>query len=486
MTIKTINDLPYEVLSKILEETAKLNQRYGVTYTFGLSQPPMPLQTAPLQRYVRGPVPPEMLKWDATASIRLVCWKWHEWALQYALKDVYIRRWKGGERWAELSNRRENYKLYEMIDKPTGTAVYRDPFSSLKRTVQTFAEVPHMASKIRRMWFHGFYTAKTDEMIFEALRSCSNLTSVSLPWTTLRHLDAGAWRRLLLGNGTPLQSLELLAVDPTAQQADDPANQVDLRPLESTLANFSQLRRLKIFGDTTSMPITDRDLFAISRTATQLEEFHLTCISTITIDGVMAVVKASQSTLRVLEHSPRSNDGFFHPHPGSLSQNEHICEILTSCPKLETVSLSVPSMCAALFSNENVRWAGDLQVRALHLCGHEHGKSTYEAQDALQKLLHQARQLIKRRAECHIPKELYIELFFSDFIFEPHASAVHGDFSLAEISSGGTWPESRTPSRKGPYGSTGLYGKDEEEPFERVDEAEFMAGARNNRVSISV
>lgn len=200
----------------------------------------------------------------------------------------------------------------------------------------------------------------------------------------------------------------------------------------------------------------------------------------------MAVVKASQSTLRVLEHSPRSNDGFFHPHPGSLSQNEHICDILTSCPKLETVSLSVPSMCAALFSNENVRWAGDLQVRALHLCGHEHGKSTYEAQDALQKLLNQARQLIKRRAECHIPRELYIELFFSDFIFEPHASAVHGDFSLAEISSGGTWPESRTPSRKGPYGSTGLYGKDEEEPFERVDEAEFMAGARQNRVSISV
>lgn len=142
-----------------------------------------------------------------------------------------------------------------------------------------------MASKIRRMWFHGFYTAKTDEMIFDALRNCSNLTSVSLPWTTLRHLDANAWRRLLVGNGTPLQSLELLAVDPTAQQADDAANQVDLRPLESTLANFSQLRRLKIFGDTTFMPITDRDLFAISRTATQLEEFHLTCISTITIDG---------------------------------------------------------------------------------------------------------------------------------------------------------------------------------------------------------
>jgi len=92
-----INEFPYEILSKILEETARVNARNGPTYTFGLSQPPMPLKTAPLARYVRGPVPPEMLKWDATAALRLVCWQWHEWALGYALGDVYIRRWKGGE-----------------------------------------------------------------------------------------------------------------------------------------------------------------------------------------------------------------------------------------------------------------------------------------------------------------------------------------------------------------------------------------------------
>jgi hypothetical protein len=92
-----INDFPYEVLSKILEEVTKAHIRDGPTYTFGLSQAPMPLQKAPLQRYVRGPVPPELLKWDATSMIRSVCWKWHEWALEYSLKDVYIRRWKGGE-----------------------------------------------------------------------------------------------------------------------------------------------------------------------------------------------------------------------------------------------------------------------------------------------------------------------------------------------------------------------------------------------------
>jgi hypothetical protein len=92
-----IHEFPNEILFKILEETAKANIRDGPTYTFGLSQPPLPLQKGELQRYVRGPVPLEMLKWDATSAIRLVCWRWHEWALGYALKDVYIRRWKGGE-----------------------------------------------------------------------------------------------------------------------------------------------------------------------------------------------------------------------------------------------------------------------------------------------------------------------------------------------------------------------------------------------------
>lgn len=387
------------------------------------------------------------------------------------------------QRWAELSNRRESYGLYELIYKPTGTAVYRDPFASLKHTVTTFTKFPSVAAKIRRMWFHGFYTAETDHLIFESLKNCVNLQSVSLPWTTIRHMDAKAWRSLLVGSGKPLRSLELLAVDPTNQQAEDKNNQMDLEPLQSV--NFGQLRRLKIFGDTTFMPITDKDLYAIARTATQLEEFHLTCISTITIDGVVAVVKASRNTLRVLEHSPRSQDGFWHPHPGSPSDSEHLCELLRSCPKLETLSISLPSVCSDLFSDEDVKFRGDLQVRALHLCGHEHGRSTDEATDALQKLLHQARALIRRRATSVIPRELYVELFFSDRIFEPSTRAVHGDFGLAQISHLGAWPETIEPSGKGPYGSTGLYEKEEEGPFQRIDEDEFLAGVRRKWLSIA-
>lgn len=92
-----IKDFPYEVLSRILEIVTKAQMRDGPTYTCGLSQAPLPFQKATLQRYVRGPIPPELLKCDATSLIRSVCWKWHEWAMEHSLKDVYIRRWNGAE-----------------------------------------------------------------------------------------------------------------------------------------------------------------------------------------------------------------------------------------------------------------------------------------------------------------------------------------------------------------------------------------------------
>jgi hypothetical protein len=388
------------------------------------------------------------------------------------------------QRWANLPLRRESYSLYELIDRPTGTAVYRDPYASLKQTVRTFDQFPSVAAKIKRMWFHGFYTSQTNCMVFDSLKNCTNLTSVSLPWTTIRHWDAQKWRHLLLGNGKPLESLELLAVDPTSQQANDEVNQVDLEPLQSV--NFSMLRRLKLFGDTTFMPVTDSDLFHIARTAIRLEEFHLTCTSTVTIDGVMAVVKSSRSTLRVLEHSPRSQDGFWHPHPGSPSDSDHLCELFRSMPKLETLSISLPSVCADLFSNSEVKFAGDLQVRALHLCRHEHGRSTHEASDALAKLLEQARTLAHRKANSVVPRELYIELFFADCIFEPNVKLVHGDFSaFAEVSEDDAWPGSLGSSGKGPYGSTGLYEKEEEGPFQSMDEEDFLTGLRRKFLSIS-
>lgn len=97
-----INAFPNEILQNILEQAAELNKKEGVTFTFGLSQPPQSGQRK-LQRYVRGQVPPDLLKWDATCALRLVCKRWHEWGLGYALRDVYIKSWRGSERWCDLS-----------------------------------------------------------------------------------------------------------------------------------------------------------------------------------------------------------------------------------------------------------------------------------------------------------------------------------------------------------------------------------------------
>jgi hypothetical protein len=224
------------------------------------------------------------------------------------------------------------------------------------------------------------------------LTNCVTLTSLSVPWTTVRHVDAETWRTVLTGSGVPLASLELQCVDLTYEQAADKANQVDLEPLKSL--HFSQLRRLKIIGDTNAMPITDSDLYTFAHTSTQLEEFHLTCNSSTTIDGVLAIVQASQNTLRVVEHCPSSHDGLLHPRSAINGKRKHLCDIFRRCPKLQTLSISLPSMCAHLFSNGTVKFSGDLQVRALGHCEHEGGWSREEATDAIQKLPEQGNSVL--------------------------------------------------------------------------------------------
>lgn len=103
-----INDFPSEILEDILAKAAELNRRENVTFTYGLSQP-LSLEQRGIQKYVRGPVPPELQRWDAVLSIREVCTRWHEWSLQYALKDLYVKCWRGSERWCDLPVERSKF-----------------------------------------------------------------------------------------------------------------------------------------------------------------------------------------------------------------------------------------------------------------------------------------------------------------------------------------------------------------------------------------
>lgn len=489
-----INDLPHEILQQILVEAATLNKKEGVTFTYGLSHANIHGQPNKLSRSIRGPVSADTLRWDSTSSIRKVCREWHDWALRHALRDIYLRRWRGSERWAELPIERSNYAIYELIDNPSGCAVYRDPYTSLRETVKLFTKYPHLTENVERLWFNSFLTPESEALIFKVLRSCNNLTNISVPWTILRHGTGQDWLHLLgtaKPGDVPVKSLELQAVCLSDMMTYSPDVNFDRKALLDPRVDFSNLRRLKLIGNTNFMPICDADLEIISRTACNLEEFHVTCLSTVTIAGVMAIVKGAQQTLRVLDHSPRSHDGFFHPDPGTLAPGDHACEILANCPNLKDVSISIPSMCSSLFANHDVKWEGECQVRALQLCplyNPAHSgpagtslKSSRENAIHLRSLLDSARVLTQARARHR--KSLDIELFFADCIFDPADERVHGGFALAEISSYGHWPRCKTSSGKGPYGSTGLYGK-EEGDWDEVGEGEWFEGIEGGYIRI--
>ena len=365
--------------------------------------------------------------------------------------------------------------------KPSSISVYRDPYYSLKNTLQLFQGSPGLGTCVRKLWFNGYYSAETVALIFAIIRYCTNLDHLTVPWTTLRYGTKDDWSELL-GRGTtqrkPL-SLEFLAVDLSAKKISDTRNQCDERPLDSAKVDFSRIERLKIFGNTTFMPITDDDLIAIARTANNLKDIHITGTSTVTIDGVVALVDASPNSLQVLEHSPLSDDGFEHPKPTPSKDHGHLCEKIRQYPQLRDLSISLPSLCEEIFKDTSVHWRGELQIRAASLCNHS-GDET-EAQDRFWRILDSARAFMATKDQTE-DGELDIQLFVNYWIFDPRHRQVHGNIELGQALAHGSWPQSYSISSKGPYGQTGLYGKDER-PYSCISEDEFAEGLKQGYIS---
>ena len=156
-------------------------------------------------------------------------------------------------------------------------------------------------------------------------------------------------------------------------------------------------------------------------------------------------------------------------------------------------------MCPHLFSNNDVRWSGECQVRATHLCSQytsapyqsiekQHPnemsikpatnspRSNHESAHTLSLVLSAARSL----CEAVRPRHLSVELFFAGCVFDPVPGRVHGAFGWSSLITHGAWPAVWEPSCKGPYGSTGLYGKDDvEKIWQCVSEAEYLHGVRS-------
>lgn len=375
--------------------------------------------------------------------------------------------------------------LHTLQTNPSSIAVYRDPYHSLRKTLQLFESNPALACCVHRISFVGYYGAETNAMIFGILRRCSNLDYVTLPWTALRYGSTEDWSRLLGRNEEchSLSSLELLAVDLKQSQIVNATNQIDKKPLSSPRVDFSGLKRLKIFGQSNFMPLTDDDLIAISHTAVNLRTLHITGTASVTMDGIGALTNSSDQTLEILEHSPLIANGFEHPDPNSLrGQKQHLCPRILECPRLRDLSLSLPSICEDLFSDASVNWSGEMQIRTGTVCGrHPVSLKTSEmAQVKYWRILEQARSLMSLREKEGV--ELDIEIYINNLIFEPRRYRVHGNLDVAEVASDGRWPPDKSQSSKGPYGQTGLYGKDEG-PYEIVSEDVFKQGLSKHYIS---
>ncbi|KAL8754048.1 MAG: hypothetical protein Q9199_004604 [Rusavskia elegans] len=468
-----ISRLPFELLSSILEETARSNAREIQHYTYGVDTTST---KGKVQRTLRGRVANDSLRWLSADAIRQVNTQWHDWACQYALRDLYIRRWRGSERWTQ------SRKLDTVQGYPSKDVYYRDPYCSLRKTVALFTNHPSLASSVRRIFFDGFYGIETTAMIFQVLKQCDGLDSVALPWITLRYGSDNDWAHLLRrrDNGAALSSLELLAVDLKQAQIKDHARQVDKHPLDSYRVNFGHLRRMKLSGSSNLMPINDDDLVAVSRTA-RLQELHITGTTSITTKGLVALGRASETTLRVLEHSPLSDDGFEHPNASSTGDGSHLCNEIVQCPHLRDLAVSLPTICADLFSEPSVQWIGDVKIRAAGVCGqHSSLERSSDARQAFFNILSQSRSLIQARQKRQL--DLNIEIYIDHFIFEPSKKLVHADLSVGEILSAGSWPIMPVPSSKGPYGQTGQYGKDER-AYQCIHEEEFLEGLQKGYIS---
>lgn len=70
------------------------------------------------------------------------------------------------------------------------------------------------------------------------------------------------------------------------------------------------------------------------------------------------------------------------------------------------------------------------------------------------------------------------------WIFEPRYHCVHGNVDLGELLSEQTWPVEKSISSKGPYGQTGLYGKDQG-PYSCITESDFIEGLQRSYCSLA-
>ena len=197
--------------------------------------------------------------------------------------------------------------------------------------------------------------------------------------------------------------------------------------------------------------------------------------------GVIALLSSSRTTLKVINYAPIA--------PATAGMPKvHVCDVITSCPNLIDVNITVPQLCEHLFCpppqySINMtqfdellsKWDGVAIIRLSpggRTCLHsnlplEHPENCAE----IQRILEAARKLQQ------ITSGVVVELSIGKFTFTPASFSVVGDFRGAKKVAEGMWePERERESRRGPWGSSGLCEDIGGRMWTEIGEADFFYG----------
>ena len=271
-------------------------------------------------------------------------------------------------------------------------------------------------------------------MIFGIIHQCKKLEDLLISWTALRHGTVADWSSLFGFNtsGPCIKALEIQAkclANPSA--ATKTENHFDNKVLESVSVDFANLTSLRFFGNSEFMSITDEDLIAISRTASNLRELRMSYISGpgLSPKGIGALVQSAQSGLEVLELRGCYQMEAERPEEHKGSSNVRLSRLAAQCPLLRRLWLQSVHTCRNIFACNDIAWSGKVQI-GIGVNYSFEAPQLDEDTAVLYQVLDQARCFMDSRMGPG-EKCVEIEILTKGFMFDPRCSLVHGDFLAA-------------------------------------------------------
>lgn len=168
--------------------------------------------------------------------------------------------------------------------------------------------------------------------------------------------------------------------------------------------------------------ITDDDLSMIARTAVNLDSIQINASSSISLAGVDNLLRSSRASLKLLQYRPLRNV-VASPSFGSRKAKKHVCRDLSALPSVCEVDVSIPSICADLFTHHALGWRGVCLIRFEGTCLESQCPLSQDQSRTLREGLGAARLLIQERKRLR--EDLVIELANDRYFFEPAKRLVH-------------------------------------------------------------